>query len=188
MSPINYLSEDDLIDLLKKKDQRAFHYLYDNYAGALYGVVLRVVTNKNYADEVLQDTFVKIWTHGYQFDREKGRLYTWMLNIARNAGIDYIKSKRIRNDQKNQSLQDIVNSEEKLSFAETDLEEQLGHIGINSVIDKLKPDWRILIKMAYYEGYTQQEIAEELQIPLGTVKTRVRAALMQLKFVLKEYR
>lgn len=188
MSPIQYLSEDDLVELLQKRDQRAFHYLYDNYAGALYGVILRVVSDKNNADEVLQDTFVKIWNHGHQFDQGKGRLYTWMLNIARNTGIDYIKSKRARNDQQNQSLQDIVHSDEMHNFAHTDLVEKLDHIGVTAVIDKLKPEWQVMIKMAYYEGYTQQEIAEELQIPLGTVKTRVRAALMQLKFVLKEYR
>ncbi|WDF70030.1 sigma-70 family RNA polymerase sigma factor [Sphingobacterium oryzagri] len=186
MSPIHYLSEDDLISLLKKRDQRAFNYLYDNYSGALYGVVTRIVLHKNYADEVIQDVFVKIWNHVALFNQEKGRLYTWMINIARNTSIDYIKSKSVQNEQKNQSLPDVVNSTETHHYAVMDQVDKIDFIGLNNVLDKLKPDWRRLIEMAYYEGYTQQEIADNLSIPLGTVKTRVRAALLQLRVILNE--
>src|SRR5690606_32578947 len=112
LSPIQNLSEETLIDLLKKRDRRAYNYLYDNYAGALYGVIIRIVLHKNYADEVIQDVFVKIWKYVESFNQDKGRLYTWMINIARNASLDYLKSKGVQNEQKNQSFPDIVNKKE----------------------------------------------------------------------------
>ncbi|MFD1768861.1 RNA polymerase sigma factor [Sphingobacterium suaedae] len=186
MSPIHYLAEDTLIDLLKKKDRRAFNYLYDHYAGALYGVIIRVVLHKNYADEVIQNVFVSIWNHIESFSHERGRLYTWMINIARHAAIDYIKSKAVQNDQKNQSLPDVVNSSENHNFARTEQAERSDYIGFKSILEKLKPEWKVLIEMAYYEGYSQQEIADHLNIPLGTVKTRVRSALLHLREILHE--
>lgn len=184
MSPIHHLEEDTLISLLQKKDQRAFNYLYDHYAGALYGLVLRIVTLKEYADEVLQNVFIKIWQHIDSFDAARGKLYTWIINIARNAALDYIKSKGVQNEQKNQSLPDIVDAKEKHNFS---VSTQVDHIGFKNVLNELRAEWKELIEMAYYEGYTQQEIAEKLNIPLGTVKTRTRGALLELKKILKEY-
>ncbi|TJY66985.1 sigma-70 family RNA polymerase sigma factor [Sphingobacterium alkalisoli] len=184
MSPIHYLEEKTLISLLQNKDQRAFNYLYDNYAGALYGVIIRIVRSKTYADEVIQDVFVKIWNHVDTFDATKGRLYTWMINIARNVAIDCIKSKGVQNEQKNQSLPNIVDDKEKHNFT---IAEDVDFIGFKNVLNELKTDWKLLIEMAYFEGYTQQEIAVKLDIPIGTVKTRTRGALLELKRILKEY-
>lgn len=184
MSPIHYLEENTLISLLQKKDQRAFNYLYDNYAGALYGIVIRIVTLKEYADEVIQNVFVKVWNHIDSFDSERGKLYTWMINIARNCSIDYIKSKGVQNEQKNQSLPNIVDAKENHNFT---VSEQVDHIGFKNVLNELKAEWKELIELAYYEGYTQQEISVKLDIPLGTVKTRTRGALLELKKILKEY-
>lgn len=184
LSPIHYLEEKTLISLLQNKDQRAFNYLYDNYAGALYGVIIRIVRSKTYADEVIQDVFVKIWNHVDTFDATKGRLYTWMINIARNVAIDCIKSKGVQNEQKNQSLPNIVDDKEKHNFT---IAEDVDFIGFKNVLNELKTDWKLLIEMAYFEGYTQQEIAVKLDIPIGTVKTRTRGALLELKRILKEY-
>lgn len=188
MSPLHNLPEETLILLLKKKDQRAFNYLYDNYAEALYGVVSRIVDSTAYAEEVIQDVFVKIWKNVHLFDSEKGRLYTWMINIARNTAMDYRKSKAVRNEQKNQSLSNIVNKEEEQDQGQIEQSAKSDFIGFKNILNNLKPEWRILIEMAYYEGYTQQEIAEQLDVPLGTVKTRTRAAFLQLQLLLKEYR
>lgn len=188
MSPIHYLSEDTLIALLRKRDQRAFNYLYDNYSGALYGVILPVVREKSYADEALQNVFVKIWGSIASFDEHKGRLYTWMINIARNAAIDYLKSKAVQNELKNQSLPNIVDGNEAHQLSHSEHANRTDFIGFKNVLNQLKSEWRQLIELAYYEGYTQQEIAEKLDIPLGTVKTRIRGALLELKNVLKEYR
>jgi RNA polymerase sigma-70 factor (ECF subfamily) len=188
LSPLHNLPEETLILLLKKKNQQAFSYLYDNYSEALYGVVCRIVTSAEHAEEVIQDVFVKVWKHVDLFDAEKGRLYTWMINIARNTALDYRKSKAVLNEQKNQPLSNIVNSKEELDQTQIEQNVKADFIGFRNILDKLRPEWRILIEMAYYEGYTQQEIAEQLDVPLGTVKTRTRAAFLQLQQLLKEYR
>ncbi len=177
------LAEHEIISLLLQKDERAFNYLYDNYAAAIYGVVIKIVCEKEYTDEIMQDVFVRIWKNIQQFDREKGRLYTWMICLARNTTLDYVKSKGFQNEQKNQEIPDSVNNSEQYATL-SDVE----HIGMREVLSGLKQEWRILIELAYFKGYTQQEIAKDLDIPVGTVKTRMRNAFIELRVLLKDYR
>lgn len=177
------LSEQEIISLLLQQDEKGFNYLYDNYAPAIYGIIIKVVNEKEYADEILQDVFVKIWKNIRQFNPEKGRLYTWMINLARNTAIDYLRSKGFQNEQKNQSIPEFVN--ESIQYSTTS---NVEYIGIKEVLSQLKIEWRELIELAYFKGYTQQEIAERLDIPIGTVKTRTRNALIELKNLLKDYR
>ncbi len=176
-------SEEELIVLLKEKNENGFHYLYDHYSGALYGVILRIVQSKEYTEEIIQDVFVKIWNSIHQYDVSKGRFYTWMINIARNTAIDYLKSKGFQNELKNQSLPDFVYNTTELST----VNDSSDYIGFNNVLEGLEVDKQELINMAYYQGYTQHEISEKLKIPLGTVKTKMRNALMKLKDLLKDY-
>lgn len=176
-------SEEQLIVLLKQKDENGFHYLYDHYSGALYGVILRIVQSKDYTEEIIQDVFVKIWNSIHQYDASKGRFYTWMINIARNTAIDYLKSKGFQNELKNQSLPDFVYNSTELSTTN----DSSDFIGFNNVLESLDTDKKELIDLAYYQGYTQNEISEKLKIPLGTVKTKMRNALMKLKDLLKDY-
>lgn len=190
MNNLVQFSEEELITLLKDKDEKAFNYLYDNYSGALYGLILKIVLESNYAEEVIQDVFMKIWKNIDQYDTSKGRLYTWMINISRNTAIDYVKSKGYQNQLKNQSITNFVNSEETISLSDrlsNVSENNTDLIGMNSVINGLKPEWKELIDLAYYQGYTQIEIAEKLAIPIGTVKTRTRSAMLELKELLKDY-
>lgn len=177
------LSEQEIISLLLQQDEKGFNYLYDNYAPAIYGTIARIVNEKEYADEIIQDVFVKIWKNIRQFDPEKGRLYTWMINLARNTAIDYVRSKSFRNQQKNQGIPESVNDSEL--YATTS---KVDHIGLKEVLAQMKAEWRELIELAYYKGHTQQEIAERLNIPIGTVKTRIRSALIELRNLLKDYR
>lgn len=176
-------SEEQLIVLLKEKNENGFHYLYDHYSGALYGVILRIVQSKDYTEEIIQDVFVKIWNSIQQYDSSKGRFYTWMINIARNTAIDYLKSKSFQNELKNQSLPDFVYNSAELSTTN----DSSDFIGFNNVLESLESDKKELIDLAYYQGYTQNEISEKLKIPLGTVKTKMRNALMKLKDLLKDY-
>ncbi|MGU3375745.1 RNA polymerase sigma factor [Chryseobacterium sp. M5A1_1a] len=176
-------SEEELIVLLKEKNENGFHYLYDHYSGALYGIILRIVQSKEYTEEIIQDVFVKIWNSIHQYDASKGRFYTWMINIARNTAIDYLKSKGFQNELKNQSLPDFVYNTTELSTVNNSSD----YIGFNNVLESLEVDKQELINMAYYQGYTQHEISEKLKIPLGTVKTKMRNALMKLKDLLKDY-
>jgi RNA polymerase sigma-70 factor (ECF subfamily) len=178
----NY-SEEELIVLLKEKNETGFHHLYDNYSGALYGVIFRIVQSKEYTEEIIQDVFVKVWNSVHQYDQQKGRFYTWMINIARNTAIDYLKSKGFQNELKNQSIPDFVYNSAELSTSNNTSD----FIGFHSVLEGLESDKQELINMAYYQGYTQNEISEQLKIPLGTVKTKMRNALMKLKDLLKDY-
>ena len=177
------LSPEQILSLLMSRDEKGFNYLYKNYSGALYGVIIRIVRYEVEANEVLQDVFVKIWNSVKSFDPGKASLYTWMLNIARNSAIDRIKSKSFQNDLQNQSIPDFVSDGIGLS---TEQSHEFNEV--QDRVNTLRDDYKILINKAYFGGLTQEEIAEELQIPLGTVKTRTRAALTELKEILKEFK
>jgi len=168
--------EAELVALLQQRNNQAFTYLYDNYSGALFGVISQIIANKEAANDVLQEVFINIWRKIETYDLSKGRLFTWMMNIARNASIDKIRSKSWQNDLKNQSMPEDVNTLENQSVRlNTD------NVGIKKVLGKLKEEQRTLIELSYFQGYTHEEIAKGLNIPLGTVKTRIRSALLQLR-------
>ncbi len=173
-------NEQDLVSLLRDRDNRAFAYLYDNYSGALYGIILQILDNTELSNDVLQEVFINIWRKIESYDPSRGRLYTWMLNIARNASIDTLRSKSFQNSQKNQSFPDNVDG---LSAGTTHL--NIDQIGLKKMLEKLKSEQRVLIDLAYFKGYTHEEIADIEGIPLGTVKTRIRTALQQLRNILK---
>lgn len=173
-------TEVELVSLLKDRDNQAFSYLYDNYSSALYGVILPIINDSELANDVLQEVFINIWRKIESYDPSKGRLFTWMLNIARNASIDVLRSKSYQNSQKNQSLMDTVNWNSSSQMQQTDT------IGLTQLLEKLKEEQRILVDLAYFKGYTHEEIAEIEGIPLGTVKTRIRNALIQLRNIMKE--
>ena len=178
MSVRTQISEETLIAQLKNNERTAYEYLYDNYSSALYGVIHRIVTDDETANDVLQDAFVKIWKGINDYDATKGKLFTWMLNICRNQAIDKTRSKGFNNDQKNQSTEKTVNLLEQRSGSNHIKPE---HIGVAELVDKLDPNEKFLIDLMYFKGYTQSEIAEEYDIPLGTVKTRLRSATMNLR-------
>ncbi len=166
---------------LKAKDQQSFSYLYDNYAGALYSIVLQVVPDKDLASDVLQEVFVNIWRKIESYDSAKGRLFTWMLNVARNLAIDMVRSKSYQNSQKNQAMPE----NDFFDKAGNSIQLSVDNIGLRKMVNKLKSEHRVLIDLAYFKGYTHEEIAEIESIPLGTVKTRIRSALTQLRDYLK---
>lgn len=174
-------SEDQLVVLLKQEDMKAFELLYDNYSAALYGVISRIVPAEEAAQDILQESFVKIWKSIAGYDSSKGRLFTWMLNIARNTAIDTVRSKQYRQDWKNQSIDNSVLSVNSQSRVVTSVD----HIGVKDVLLQLKEEYRVILEMLYFGGYTQEEAARELDLPLGTLKTRTRAAIRQLREILK---
>lgn len=171
-------TEGDLVLKLKQRNESAFSYLYDNYSGALYAVILNIVPDKELASDILQEVFIKIWKQIDTYDNTKGRLFTWMLNISRNSAIDALRSKSYQQSQKNREL-------DNSSATNNSFQLNTDKIGLMAIVDKLKPDYKVLIELSYFQGYTQEEISKILQLPLGTVKTRLRAALIQLKLVIK---
>ena len=171
-----------MVDALRKKDRAAFEYLYDNYGGALLGVVSRIIKKEDMAEEVLQDVFLKIWDRMESYDASKGKLFTWMLNIARNQAIDKTRSKEFSKDKKTGDIDNFVNRIDSEEF----IEQQVEAIGMKEILKSLPEDQRFIIDQHYLKGYTQAEISEEFNLPLGTVKTRMRLAMKVLRKLLVE--
>lgn len=170
-------TEEELVALLKESNVDAFSYLYDSYSNALYGAILKVISDQTLAEDILQEVFVKIWNNIQKYDSTKGRLFTWMINIARNHTIDTTRSKDFKKQSKIQSSENSVDE----SGAHSEIRESFDTIGIRKQVNLLKEDHQQLIDMAYYNGFTQKEISEQLSIPIGTVKSRMRAAIIELK-------
>lgn len=170
-------TEEELIHLLQQKDQQAFSYLYDNYAPALNGVIVRMVETKELSEDILQEVFVKIWNNFTNYDKSKGRLFTWMVNLTRNHTIDILRSKGYKKQSKISSNENSVNNIQDVTYSI----DKFDSIGIAKKLDSLKPDQRLIIDLAYFKGFTQDEISKHLEIPLGTVKTRMRTAILELR-------
>lgn len=172
------MPEAELVASLKSNSQQAFEYLYDQYSSGLYGIIYKILKDDAAAEDTMQEVFLKIWKKISDYDPSKGRLYTWMLNIARNAAIDqFRKTKNVHHvDVQDLSYADLNN--EKVQ-SNTELSE------MKIFTDKLNPDRQALIDMVYFQGYTQEEASEILNIPLGTAKSRIRTALQELKSLLK---
>ena len=176
---------DSLVKLVQSKSERGFHTLYNKYCGALYGIIIKLVKRTDVADDLLQDTFVKIWKHIDTFDSSKGTLYTWMLNIARNQAVDYLRS---------------ATHQKQLLQVEIDLfshcTDSIGNITSNSCAIEfrdfknkalqLNPKYTEVIDLIYFYGWTQEQTAEILKLPLGTIKTRARKGLSLLKILYQQ--
>ncbi len=171
------LTEPELVLALQSKDSTVLKTLYSMYSSALYGVISRIITHTELAEDVLQETFVKIWQSAEHYDNSKGRLFTWMMNIARNLSIDKLRSKDFKNSLKNQDIENnvsFVDEQNKVTFNPDVL-------GIKQLVENLKPDLQAVLDLVYYKGYTHVEAAEKLDLPLGTVKTRIRLAIIELR-------
>jgi RNA polymerase sigma-70 factor (ECF subfamily) len=165
-------NETELILLIKAGDKKAFAYLYENYSAALYGVILNIVKDEHLAEDVLQESFVKIWQKINLYDDHKGRMYTWLHQITHNTAIDKLRCKT-------QVMQKKVTGNE--DHIRTGTEKNTETLGICALAQKLKPDLWAVINLSYYQGFTLLQISQILNIPLGTVKTRARRAILQLR-------
>lgn len=176
ISALKNRMENKLVLALRARKESALKALYEAYAPALYGVILRIVKVEPTAEEVLQECFLKIWTSFAQYDAARGKLFTWLVNIARHLAIDTVRSRTYLEDLQTQKIE---RSHLKGQFVRSGFKPE--HIGIRQIVDQLAPPHKTIIDLMYFEGYTQSEIAQELAIPLGTVKTRARAALQLLR-------
>lgn len=175
------IEETELIKRLKSKDRSALSYLYDHYSGALFGVISRIIKNEDVAEEILQDVFLKVWHRIDSYDSLKGRLFTWMLNIARNQAIDKTRSGEFTKEKKTNTIEDYVTTPE----GKDSNQQSVDAIGLAEVLDKLPEEQKFIVTQLYLKGYTHSEVAEEFNIPLGTVKTRLRLAMIALRTELK---
>jgi len=168
--------EQQIVKLLEKGDKKAINLLYENYSDSLYGVILKVTVNEEIAQDALQETFVKVWKNAKKYDSKKAKLFTWLYRIAKNTAIDKLRSfnnrfeKEIQIDKSNVYILPTANLNQDV----LDLKEHVA---------RLDEKYQIVLKALFFEGMTQQEASDELDIPLGTIKSRLKIGLRELKKV-----
>ncbi|WP_394751161.1 RNA polymerase sigma factor [Spongiimicrobium salis] len=171
---MSILLEKHIVELLQERDEKAISLLYEHYGDTLYGVAFKVVRNEDLAQDVLQESFVKIWKKSDSYDATKAKLFTWLFRITRNTAIDKLRSVNTKSDKEIQiDVSDVYN------------------LGINSIrpefidvkenLDKIESKYQIVLDALFFQGMTQQEASDELNIPLGTIKSRLKIGLRELK-------
>jgi len=166
--------EKHIVELLKTGDERAIGLLYDNYADALYGVAIKVTHDEALAQDVLQESFVKIWKNAHKYDADKARLFTWLFRVVQNTAIDKVRSRKRKMNKEVQTDDANVYHLQATSLA-------IEHIDIKKHANGLEDKYRVVIDALFFQGMTQQEASDELNIPLGTVKSRLKIGLRELR-------
>jgi len=164
----------DIVEGLKAKDRATYNYLYDNYSDKLFGIALNITQKKDIAEDVLQESFVKVYKNIGRFNPDRGSLFTWMLNITRNGAIDKIRygqeSRKIQFDTLNVNMDTETNPEIKRANQE-----------LWETLNELDDDHKEVLKLSYYYGFSHSDISEKLDMPLGSVKSKIRIALRELR-------
>ena len=176
-------SDAELLALTARKDAEAFARLYDLYSSRVYGLALRILRNEAQAEEILQEIFITLWEKAEQFDGVRGGALSWLMTMCRNRCID-----RLRRDKRFEKVQGSLVEDPRLyqsEAAENVADQNEVRSLINKALDKLAPGRRVLIELAYFQGLSRSQIAAELEMPLGTVKSRIRAAMGELREFLK---
>ncbi|WP_452223347.1 RNA polymerase sigma factor [Lacinutrix chionoecetis] len=166
-----------LVVKFKEKDEKAFESLYNMYSESMHGVIYNIVRDHDIAQEVMQDVFIKAWHKSDSYNSSKGRFFTWILNISRNAAIDKTRSKSFKNSSKN------LNSDYFVDILPTqdNLDRSTDAIGISKYVSKLAEKCKKVIELLYFKGYTQKEASETLDMPIGTIKTHNRNCIKELR-------
>ena len=169
-----------LILQFKNKDVKAYEKLYNMYCDSISGIINSIVKNDAITQEITQDVFIKAWNKSDSYSEKKGRFFTWLLNIARNAAIDYTRSKKF-----NQSKQNL-NSDFFVHILEDNqsLDSKTNAIGLKEFVSKIGEKCKNIIELLYFKGFTQKEVSEELKMPIGTIKTRNRSCINELRSML----
>lgn len=168
----------NIISMLKNKEEKGLSLLYDQYAPTLLGIITNIVRNKNLGEEILQVSMLKVWNNIESYDPDKGNFFAWIAQIARNSALDQVRLKGYQNRQNTDSM-DQVNPPVIATLMPTD------SIDANVLLSRLETKHKEVLNLIYLQGYTQSDTAKALDIPLGTVKTRLRMAIQTLRTDLK---
>ena len=181
--------EVELLNRIILKDEKALKKLYSLYSRIIYSIVLRIVRRQEDAEEILQNVFLQVWDKAASFQERKGSVYTWLLTMARNRAIDRIRSKGYKNNSETITFEnEIIGESGKYSDSViTALVAGERMEKVREALKQLSADQREVIELIYFEGFTQSEIAARINIPIGTVKTRSRQAMLKLHGLLSEY-
>ena len=171
--------EERIVCFLNDRDKEAIRLIFDNYGPVLLNIILRVVKDAALAEDVLQDALLKVWRNSNTYQSDKGSLFTWLTRIARNAAIDKTRTRDFKQTETSRQAADLVSISDTPG-QDNDLEQ----LYMRQLVDQLPEVQRNLIDLAYFQGYTQKEISENLEMPLGTVKTRIRLAIKHLRSII----
>jgi RNA polymerase sigma-70 factor, ECF subfamily len=176
-----YAGEDetDLIARLQRRDPQALAELYDRYGRTAYSLILRMVRDKSIAEDLVQETFLRVWNRVHTIDSAKGAIGPWLLAIARNGAIDYLRSSAGR--ERNAVELDEAGHAPLYGEMENDILISDQARRARAAMNNLAPNYRTVMELAYFEGLTQSEMSVRMGQPLGTIKTWVRAALQCLR-------
>ena len=186
------LRDEELMERLGSRDLAAFEALYDRYGDLVYSVSMRVVGDTYIAEDVTQDVFVRVWRRPEQFDLNRGRFITWLLSVARNRSIDHRRSQARR--MRHETLPAPDDEEDVLPSEDSRDDPALATVlsderaAVRMALEVLPPEQKLAIQLAYFGGLTQQEIANKLGQPLGTVKTRIRLGMQKMRGALQARR
>jgi RNA polymerase sigma-70 factor (ECF subfamily) len=182
---LRFKDDSELARRLKNRDPHAMSDLYDRYGRIAYSLIFRVVRDTGVAEDLVQETFLRVWNRVHSFDQERGALGPWILTVARNRAIDYLRSVDGRMSAGSLELDrtEIPTLFSGLNDGALALDRARR---LKSAFEKLNPNQRTVIELAYFEGLSQTEMAERMKQPLGTIKTWVRTALKALREELAE--
>jgi RNA polymerase sigma-70 factor (ECF subfamily) len=175
-------TDDQLISFLKTDDERQFARLYEHFSASVFGILQRWIKNTETAENLLQDVFVKAWRCRHLYEEEKGRIFTWLYRITKNICIDYFRSKACKKDRLSVYGEDIPELLNKANEASDIIPDA---IGLRKLVNMLRDEEREVVNMMYFNGMTQRQVAEAMDIPLGTVKTRMNKAIKELRYYYK---
>lgn len=176
MSDNTAFDEDGLINRIKSRDQSALSELYQRFGGLVYGLAMRVLQNTGFAEEVTQDIFLKIWDQPDSWDSTRGKLLNWLMTVTRYTAIDRLRKEQRRPSWSAVDIEDVLNMSGKNGL----LDEQDAML-LRTLIQQLPSAQTEAIELAFFGGMSHSEIAEQLGLPLGTVKTRLRLGLEKLR-------
>ena len=176
--PSDQINEKLLINGLRNNELSSFNQLYKMYAPNLMGVIMKIVKQQETAEDLLQEVFLKIKKSLNSYDEQKSRLFTWMLNITRNTALDHLRKKSSKQEKVNLIFEEAAAELENHAHSyNTDT------IGVKNLLQKLSPKQRHILDLSYFKGYTHEEIAEYMNMPLGSVKTSIRQAILKLRVI-----
>ena len=179
---MNNLDDSTLLQQIAAADSTALGLLYDRYGRLIYSISFQIVNDAILAEEVTQDVFVQVWKKASTYDSTQGKVTTWLISIARNRTIDQLRRRKIRPESRSVAWDDCCEDN-----ADSSIPIELGVIDTErrtvllTALSALPTDQREALSLAYFNGMTQQEIADTLHQPLGTIKTRIRLALQKLR-------
>lgn len=171
----------ELLTAISAGDETALGLLYDRYSSILFGLLLRIIHNRAEAEDVLQEIFVQVWQRASNFDESRGKAFTWLVTLARSRAIDRLRALGSREraaENAARETEDVIFDAEQNAILK-----QRGAV-VRRALAELSAEQQEVLKLAYFDGFSQSEIAEKLNSPLGTVKTRMRTGMMRLRELL----